>query len=88
MRVANPLSEDHAILRPVPYPSVLAALAENVRQRRTDVALFEVGKIYRYRPEADAPTGELRQSGGAVHRGLDGGDRAPGLRHGPLSGLH
>ncbi len=65
VRVANPLSEDHAILRPVPYPSVLAALAENVRQRRTDVALFEVGKIYRYRPEADTPTEELRQSGGA-----------------------
>jgi phenylalanyl-tRNA synthetase beta chain len=62
VRVANPLSEEHAILRPVPYPSVLAALAENVRQRRTDVALFEVGKTYRYR---SGGAGELAQAGGA-----------------------
>jgi phenylalanyl-tRNA synthetase beta chain len=62
VRVANPLSEEHAILRPVPYPSVLAALAENVRQRRTDIALFEVGKTYRYRAGG---SGELAQAGGA-----------------------
>jgi phenylalanyl-tRNA synthetase beta chain len=28
------------------YPSLLAGLAENVRQRRTDAFLFEVGKAY------------------------------------------
>jgi phenylalanyl-tRNA synthetase beta chain len=69
VRVANPLSEEHAILRPVPYPSVLAALAENVRQRRNDVAIFEVGKIYRYRPSAGAATAgaELPQAGAAYH---------------------
>jgi phenylalanyl-tRNA synthetase beta chain len=52
VRVANPLSPEHAILRPVPYPSVFAALAENSRQRRSDVAIFEVGKSYHYRPTA------------------------------------
>ncbi len=62
VRVANPLSEEHAILRPVPYPSVLGAMAENVRQRRADLALFELGKDFRYRPAADA---ELAQAGGA-----------------------
>ena len=69
VRVANPLSEAHAILRPVPYPSVLAALAENVRQRRTDLAIFEVGKIYRYRPAAGAEKSgaELPQAGAAYH---------------------
>ena len=46
IRVANPLSEHHAIMRPVMYPSMLAALAENVRQRRGDPFLFEVGKTY------------------------------------------
>ena len=44
--LANPLAEQHSIMRPVPYPSMLAALAENVRQRRTDPWLFEVGKTY------------------------------------------
>jgi phenylalanyl-tRNA synthetase beta chain len=46
IRVANPLSEHHVIMRPVMYPSMLAALAENVRQRRMDLLLFEVGKTY------------------------------------------
>jgi phenylalanyl-tRNA synthetase beta chain len=59
---ANPLSEEHSIMRPVPYPSVFAALAENVRQRRADLALFEVGKQYRHRSN---PGGELAQAGSA-----------------------
>ena len=69
VRVANPLSEEHAILRPVPYPSVLSALSENVRQRRTDLAIFEVGKIYRYRPPAGPGRSgaELPQAAGAYH---------------------
>jgi phenylalanyl-tRNA synthetase beta chain len=54
VRVANPISEEHAILRPVPYPSMLRALAENVRQRRSDPWLFEVGKTYW---QADAAAG-------------------------------
>ena len=46
VRLANPLAEQHSIMRPVPYPSMLAALAENVRQRRADPWLFEIGKTY------------------------------------------
>jgi phenylalanyl-tRNA synthetase beta chain len=46
VRVANPLAEQHSILRPTLYPSLLAGLAENVRQRRTDAWIFEVGKTY------------------------------------------
>ena len=52
VRVANPVSEEHAILRPVLYPSLLRALRDNVRVRRTDVWLFEVGKVY-WREEGD-----------------------------------
>jgi phenylalanyl-tRNA synthetase beta chain len=44
--VANPLAEQHSIMRPTLYPSLLASLAENVRQRRTDPWVFEVGKTY------------------------------------------
>jgi phenylalanyl-tRNA synthetase beta chain len=46
VRLANPMGEQHSILRPAMYPSLLAALAENVRQRRGDPWLFEVGKTY------------------------------------------
>jgi phenylalanyl-tRNA synthetase beta chain len=57
VHVANPLSEQHAILRPVMYPSMLAALAENVRQRRHDPFLFEVGKTYHHLGEERGPAG-------------------------------
>ena len=46
VRLANPLAEQHSIMRPVPYPSMLGALAGNVRQRRSDPWLFEIGKTY------------------------------------------
>jgi phenylalanyl-tRNA synthetase beta chain len=52
VRVANPISEAHVIMRPVLYPSLLGALAENVRQRRLDPWIFEVGKTYHYAPDA------------------------------------
>lgn len=54
VRVANPLAEQHSIMRPVLYPSLLAGLSENVRQRRTDAWLFEVGKTY-WGGEAEGP---------------------------------
>ncbi len=55
VRVANPLSEEHSFLRPVLYPSLLAAVAENVRQRRADPWIFEVGKTYHYDPSGRVP---------------------------------
>jgi phenylalanyl-tRNA synthetase beta chain len=51
VRVANPLSEEHSVLRPVLYPSLLGALRENVRHRRTDAWVFEVGRVYWYQPD-------------------------------------
>ena len=58
VRVANPLSEAHVLLRPVLYPSLLASLAENVRQRRADPWIFEIGKTYHYAPaERHLPLG-------------------------------
>jgi phenylalanyl-tRNA synthetase beta chain len=56
IRLANPLSPEHSIMRPLMYPSLLAALAENVRQRRSDPWLFEVGKTY-WMSERKGPPG-------------------------------
>ncbi len=55
VRLHNPLSEEHSILRPSMVPSLLSGLAENVRWRHPDVLLFDVGKIYGYRPDAPTP---------------------------------
>jgi phenylalanyl-tRNA synthetase beta chain len=46
IRLFNPLAEAHSVMRPVMYPSMLHALSDNVRQRRLDPWLFEVGKTY------------------------------------------
>ena len=46
IRLSNPLSEAHSILRPVMAPSLISSLAENARRRRPDAWLFEVGKVY------------------------------------------
>ena len=55
--------KQHSIMRPVPYPSMLAALAENVRQRRSDPWLFEVGKTYWMGGSRGPATAETAGSG-------------------------
>jgi len=64
VRLFNPLSKDHEILRPVLYPSLLAAVAENVRQRRPDAWLFDLGKIYWYNPGAPTPRDRRSETAG------------------------
>ena len=64
VRVANPVSEEHSVLRPVMYASVLGALAENARQRRGDPWIFEIGKTYHHRPgTAPRPGAETAGTG-------------------------
>jgi phenylalanyl-tRNA synthetase beta chain len=46
IRVRNPLSERHAVLRQGLVGSLLDVLALNVRHGRTDVTVFEIGKGY------------------------------------------
>jgi phenylalanyl-tRNA synthetase beta chain len=55
VRVSNPLSEEHSIMRPSLTPSALWAQAENARRRRPDAWLFEVGKVYWYNPGTATP---------------------------------
>jgi phenylalanyl-tRNA synthetase beta chain len=64
IRLYNPLSDERAILRPTLAPSLLAAVAENARWRRTDVRLFEVGKLYRYHPGTPSPRDRRSETAG------------------------
>jgi phenylalanyl-tRNA synthetase beta chain len=64
IRLYNPLSEQHAILRPTLAPSLLAGVAENLRWRRPDVRLFDVGKVYWYRPDAPTPRDRRSETAG------------------------
>ena len=55
IRLYNPLSEEHSILRPSMAPSLLGSLAENARRRRPDAWLFDLGKVYWMGGEQQTP---------------------------------
>jgi phenylalanyl-tRNA synthetase beta chain len=46
--VANPVSHDHSVLRTSLLPGLSRVLVANERQRRLDLAIFELGSIHRY----------------------------------------
>jgi phenylalanyl-tRNA synthetase beta chain len=46
IRVTNPLSADHSVLRPSVVGSLVEIASMNVRHARADVAIFEIGKGY------------------------------------------
>jgi phenylalanyl-tRNA synthetase beta chain len=56
--LANPLSEDQKVLRgSLVWPGLLATMRTNLRQARTDVRIFEVGRVF------DADGGESERLG-------------------------
>ena len=48
IRVANPISPDHSQLRRSLLPGLVGVLTENERQRRPDVAVFEIGSTHAF----------------------------------------
>jgi len=64
LRLANPLSEDEPLLRTTLLPGLLRALTRNAGRGFNDVALFELGLVYRPRPGAPEAAPRL-----AVDRG-------------------
>jgi phenylalanyl-tRNA synthetase beta chain len=53
VRVANPVSADHVEMRRSMLPGLLRVLADNERQRRGDVQVFELGSVHAF--TADGP---------------------------------
>lgn len=51
VRLANPLSNDMNTLRPSLLPGLLQALRHNVTRKNLDVALFEIGRVFRRDPD-------------------------------------
>jgi phenylalanyl-tRNA synthetase beta chain len=71
--IANPLSENFAVLRPSALPGLVAAVAHNRRREQRDVRLFEVGNRF------SRSMGE-RRSLACVWTGAAGGDHWSGGR--------
>lgn len=51
--IKNPVSEEEGVLRTTLLPGLLRATARNVGNGIGDVALFEVGRVFRSRPSLD-----------------------------------
>jgi phenylalanyl-tRNA synthetase beta chain len=64
IRLHNPLSEEHSILRPVLAPSLLGALAENARRRLPDAWIFDLGKVYWHHPGEPTPRDRRSETAG------------------------
>jgi phenylalanyl-tRNA synthetase beta chain len=56
LRLANPLSEDEPLLRTTLLPALLRTLARNAGRGFPDLGLFELGLVYRPRPDAPGGT--------------------------------
>jgi phenylalanyl-tRNA synthetase beta chain len=73
LQLANPISSEMTSMRPSLLPGLLAAVKRNRNRGFADLALFEVGQIYR----DDEPSGQFTAAGG-VRAGaalLTGGGR-------------
>jgi len=64
IRIHNPLSPEHSLLRPSMGPSLLAGVAENARRRRSDAWLFDLGKVYWYHPDGPTPRDKRAETAG------------------------
>ncbi|MGQ0464123.1 MAG: phenylalanine--tRNA ligase subunit beta [Sporichthyaceae bacterium] len=53
LRLANPISQDEPLLRTTLLPGLLEAARRNIGRGNTDLALFEIGRVFR--PMAGSP---------------------------------
>ncbi|MCD6350525.1 MAG: phenylalanine--tRNA ligase subunit beta [Armatimonadetes bacterium] len=63
VRLANPMSSDASVLRTTLLPALLRACAYNQNQGVTDVALFEVSRVFLATAEGELPEEPLRAAG-------------------------
>ena len=62
LRIANPLSEDQSVMRPLLLPGLLDAAALNAAHGRPAVGLFESAHVFRGPLPEDAPEGSPKGS--------------------------
>src|SRR5262249_13382848 len=60
VRLANPLSDDEPFLRTTLLPGLLRVLARNIGRGFADVALFEMGLVFRLRADGQRVAPMLR----------------------------
>lgn len=59
IRIENHISIDHSQLRRTMLPGLLGVLSRNERQKRDDVAMFEIGNLHEWRDDAPVQSSVL-----------------------------
>jgi phenylalanyl-tRNA synthetase beta chain len=65
LRLANPMSEDMSVMRPLLLPGLLDAGRHNAARGRADIALFESGHVYRPSGPLEGVVDPEKSPGGA-----------------------
>jgi phenylalanyl-tRNA synthetase beta chain len=63
LRLANPLSEDQSVMRPLLLPGLLDAARRNAAYDRPDVSYFESAHVYRMAGPLSSPAGDASPRG-------------------------
>ncbi len=66
IRLANPLSSDMDVLRPSLLPGLIHSLRHNIARKNYDVALFEIGRVFRSASGAALPRGSFQHPGNMI----------------------
>jgi phenylalanyl-tRNA synthetase beta chain len=75
IRLLNPISEDQAVMRSMLLPGLLDNVRRNINFQRTDIKLFEIGKVFRPLAGNPQPVETTRLAG--VLSGNRHGDGSP-----------
>ena len=75
VRLLNPLSEEQSVLRTMLLPGLLENVRRNINFQKTDVKLFEIGKVFKPQGENTQPLETTRFTG--VMSGTRYGESAP-----------
>jgi phenylalanyl-tRNA synthetase beta chain len=66
VRLANPLSSDMDVLRPSLLPGLIHSMRHNIARKNYDVALFEIGRVFRSAADVSLPKGSVQHPGNMV----------------------
>lgn len=69
--ITNPLVAEESVLRTSLLPGLLKAVRHNVRHRNEDIALFEIGHVFRRPTDPDAELPDEREVFAAIVVGAD-----------------
>jgi phenylalanyl-tRNA synthetase beta chain len=76
IRLQNPMSEDQSVMRTTILPSLLEVLQWNASRRTTDLAVFELGRVFLPTKPASLPEEKNYLAAAAMGSSASGWNKA------------